>query len=56
MFYAYAVLDMRTTPPTPIALKFTRREARQYVTVRDANPIAQAAMRVKRLKCRVFGS
>lgn len=55
-FYAYCVLDWRTTPPTPIVLKLTRREARQYVDVRDDDPATQDAMRVRRVKCTIFDS
>lgn len=55
-FYAYAVVDNRTTPPTPIVVKLTRREARQYVTMRDGDAIEQDAMRVRRVKCLMFAS
>lgn len=30
-FYAYAVIDLSTSPPTPVAMQLSRKEARFWV-------------------------
>jgi hypothetical protein len=49
-FIAHVVVDISTTPPTPIETKFTRAEARKFVQWRpDAD-----SLRIRRAKVTLY--
>jgi hypothetical protein len=53
-YYVYAIIDVRTTPPTLLKTKDTRPAARQWIDKRDADPVAQRAMRIRRGRLTLF--
>lgn len=49
-FFAYAVVDVSTTPATPIEVKLTRAEARKFIQWRpDAD-----LLRIRRAKVMLY--
>lgn len=51
-FFAYAVVDTSTSPATPIEVKMTRAEARDFITWRDDGD----TLRIRRARVTLYQS
>jgi hypothetical protein len=54
-FYAYVVVDITTTPPTPVVLEMTRRDAHAWIGAARA-VLPRQSLRVRRAKVKLFDS
>lgn len=55
-FYAYAVIDLSTSPPTPVAMQLSRKEAREMVRGALLDKYSPSTLRVRRAKVLIYES